>query len=69
MYLLAQRVRAINLARYGQHLSDGILDIVRPLAGDLPPLPPKNEMRPRVVYGRDVEDDSPYSESPYRASA
>lgn len=69
MYLLQQRVRAENLARYGQHLSDGILDIVRPLAGDVAPLPPKLEMRPRMLYGRDEADDSPYSESPYRATA
>ena len=69
MYLLAQRIRAVNLARYGQHLSDGILDIVLPLAGDYEPLPPRIEMRPRVVYGRDEGEDSPYNESPYRASA
>lgn len=83
-YLLAQRIRAANLARYGQHLSDGILDIVRPLAGDVPLPPPRLQVHPashaerphqgpalrtRVRYGRDDEDDSPYSDSPYRASA
>lgn len=70
MYLLAQRARAMNLARYGQHLSDGILDIVRPLAGDiLLPMPKDAPRGPRLVYGRD-DDESPYAEdSPYRASA
>jgi HNH endonuclease len=83
MYLLAQRARAINLALYGQHLSDGILDIVRPLAGEISALPARLEMRPgthaerqppgyasrpRVRYGDD-DEDSPYSDSPYRATA
>jgi len=69
MYLLAQRVRATNLARYGQHLSDGILEIVRPLAGEILPLTPRAELRGRIVYGRDEDEDSPYLESPYRVSA
>ncbi len=72
MYLLAQRARATNLARYGQHLSDGILDIVRPLAGEvvIPPTTATRERaRPRIVYGVEADDDSPYLDSPYRASA
>jgi len=84
MYLLAQRARATNLARYGQHLSDGILDIVRPLAGEYAGPPPRLEMhpgshaerplsgyapRPRIRYGGDDDEDSPYSDSPYRATA
>ncbi len=71
MYLLAQRSRATNLARYGQHLSKGILDIVLPLAGDfeVAPIRPVEPRRSRPIYGDDVADDSPYSDSPYRASA
>jgi hypothetical protein len=70
MYLLAQRARATNLARFGQHLSDGILDIVRPLAGDFVPYPSPLELRaPRLKYGAESMDDSPYSDSPYRVSA
>ncbi|MCC6773859.1 MAG: HNH endonuclease, partial [Gemmatimonadaceae bacterium] len=70
MYLLGQRARAENLARFGQHLSDGILDIVRPMVGDVSPLPITTELRrQRLVYGSDGVDDSPYSDSPYRATA
>lgn len=71
MYLLAQRSRATNLARCGQHLSKGILDIVLPLAGDFDPAPIRMTASrgPRLVYGSDAADDSPYSDSPYRASA
>jgi len=71
MYLLAQRARATNLTRFGQHLSDGILEIVRPLAGDYVPYPPSPlELRsPRLKYGAESVDDSPYSDSPYRVSA
>jgi hypothetical protein len=65
-YLLAQRNRAVNLMRYGSHLSEGILDIVRHMAGDAVPAP---ATKPRVVYGRDDDDESPYSDSPYRMSA
>lgn len=70
MYLLGQRARAMNLSRFGQHLSDGILEIVRPLAGEYSPPPGTMESRgPRPVYGTDGIDDSPYSDSPYRATA
>ena len=70
MYLLAQRVRATNLARFGQHLSEAILEMVRPLAGEyVPSSPPTAPPRPRLLYGTEAIDDSPYSESPYRATA
>jgi 5-methylcytosine-specific restriction endonuclease McrA len=53
-FLFGQKARAANLLRYGEHLSDGILDLCRQLA-------------PRVVYGPIDEGDSPYAEeSPYR---
>jgi len=56
-FLLAQRPRAERLLRYGDHLSDGIKDILRHMVGDLPP-------EPRVVYGSDPDEESPYKEAP-----
>ena len=42
VYLLAQRPRAINLLRYGNHLSEGIVSILRHMVGDeVPPPAPK----------------------------
>lgn len=67
VFLLAQRSRAERLFRYGDHLSDGIKDILRHMVGDLPPLPPAaaTPKPPRTVYGPD-DDESPYrEESPY----
>lgn len=64
VFLLAQRSRAERLLRYGDHLSDGIKDILRHMVGDLPPLPDA-ERPARVVYGPD-DGESPYrEESPY----
>jgi hypothetical protein len=66
VYLLAQRSRAERLLRYGDHLSEGILSILRHMVGELAPAssPPLQ----RVVYG--AADESPYlEESPYRKSA
>jgi 5-methylcytosine-specific restriction endonuclease McrA len=75
VYLLAQRSRAERLLRYGQHLSDGILDILRHMAGDsadqpLALAPAARPEAPRVVYGPD-DDESPYrdQDSPYRMTA
>jgi hypothetical protein len=66
VFLLAQRTRAERLLRYGDHLSDGIKDILRHMVGDLAPLPEAAPARaPRKKYGAD-DEDSPYSEeSPY----
>jgi 5-methylcytosine-specific restriction endonuclease McrA len=63
-FLFAQRARATNLLRYGDHLSAGILDLCRPLAGDARPAP---AVEPRIVYGDEDDDDgeSPYADSPY----
>ena len=70
VYLLAQRGRATNLLRYGRHLSEGILDHLRHLAGAPAPVEVSGQIRPRIVYGADDSDESPYLEdSPYRASA
>lgn len=69
-YLLAQRGRATNLLRFGGHLSHGILDLVRHLAG-----PSALEVEvtaryeARIIYGPGDDDDSPYLDSPYRESA
>jgi 5-methylcytosine-specific restriction endonuclease McrA len=61
-FLFAQRARAKNLLRYGDHLSEGILDLCRSLAGDVAPAP---AVEPRVVYGNEDDGESPYSDSPY----
>ena len=70
VFLLAQRSRAERLLRYGDHLSDGIKDILRHMVGDLPPLPVEEPppRPPRKKYGRAADDDdSPYrEESPYQ---
>ena len=54
-FLFAQRARARNLLRYGEHLSEGILELCRQLAAGAPP--PK-----RVMFGLEYDDDN---ESPY----
>jgi hypothetical protein len=54
-YLFENKNRARNLLMYGEHLSQGILDMCRQLAADLPPAP-------RVKYGREKDWESPYSE-------
>jgi hypothetical protein len=68
-YLLAQRGRAGNLLRYGSHLSHGILDLVRHLAGNVEIQGVTGSIASRVVYGPDPDDDSPYRDSPYRETA
>jgi len=69
VFLLAQRSRAERLLRYGDHLSDGIKDILRHMVGDLPPLPEpepaKVKKAAKKKFGPD-DDESPYrEESPY----
>jgi hypothetical protein len=62
-YLFAQRARAKNLLRFGGHLSHGILDLCRQLAGGDVPTP---AAAARIVYGDDPDDgESPYADSPY----
>lgn len=69
-YLLEQRTRAVNLLRFGSHLSVGILDIVRPIAAEYAHLVLPQARHSRVVYGQDYDtEDSPYLDAPYRASA
>lgn len=69
-YLLEQRTRAVNLLSYGVHLSEGILQIVRPIAAEYAHLVVHPVRRQRVVYGQEYgPEDSPYLDSPYRASA
>lgn len=71
VFLLAQRSRAERLLRYGDHLSDGIKDILRHMVGDLPPLPeppsaPSPARKAKVKFGPADDEESPYrEESPY----
>jgi len=65
-FLFGQRNRARNLLKYGAHLSDGILDLCRQLAGDAP-ITITAGAEPRIVYGPGDDDDSPYSDSPYKS--
>jgi len=67
-YLLGQRNRAVNLLRYGSHLSEGILHNVRHLAGEDAVASLSRERNARVYYGDDGVD-SPYLDSPYKQSA
>lgn len=59
-FLLGMRSRAVNLVKYGAHLSAGLLDMAR----DLVPghLLPANDRPQRVRYGEEHDDD----DSPYR---
>ena len=66
-FLFAQRARARNLLRYGAHLSEGILDLCRQLAGDVP-VTAARAAEPRIVYGPDEDGESPYSDAAKRAS-
>ena len=66
VYLLAQKSRAANLLRFGAHLSEGILDMLRHLTGGVaPPIVPQRARR--IVFGADDDDESPYFDSPYKA--
>jgi len=59
-FLLGMRSRAVNLLRYGAHLSAGLLDMARNLVpGHL--LPKPHDGPHRVWYGElDDDEDSPY---------
>lgn len=63
-FLLASRVRAANLLKYGAHLSAGLLDLARPLVRrSEESAPSAAESKPaRIHYGAS-DDDGP---SPYR---
>jgi hypothetical protein len=58
VFLLAQRPRAERLLRYGDHLSEGIKDILRHMVGDTAPGP--SAAAPRIVYGSQPDEESPY---------
>lgn len=76
-YVLGQRARAENLLRYGQHLSEGILSILRPMVGPdwVQPAsspPAHRPARKKQRFGPlDLDGESPYrdADSPYRKSA
>jgi 5-methylcytosine-specific restriction endonuclease McrA len=54
-FLFANKTRARNLLRYGEHLSEGIVALCRQLAESAPP-------PPRVTYGKDEDWENPYRE-------
>ncbi len=56
-FLLSVKTRARFLMRYGKHLSDGLLNMVRPLVREI-----TNEAPDREFYGAGDDDE----ESPYR---
>jgi 5-methylcytosine-specific restriction endonuclease McrA len=68
-WVLGHKTRARHLYVYGQHLSAGILDILRPMAGNataLPPVPaPVPRRKARHVFRPDEHfGASPYSDEP-----
>ena len=52
-WLFGSKTRATNLLHYGEHLSAGILDLCRQLAGNAPP-------KQRALFGKDKDWESPY---------
>jgi hypothetical protein len=56
-FLFRSRQRAQHLARYGEHLSEGLRDVVRQLAGEVGDL---------MARRADTDPDSPYSDVSYR---
>ncbi len=68
VWILAHRTRAAYLLHYGEHLSHGILDLIRHVASGLN-IEVTGSIAPRTVYGPDPDDDSPYLDSPYREIA
>lgn len=67
-WVLGARTRALHLFTYGQHLSEGILDLLRPMVGDdVPvPVPPpaksahKKRSAKELFGPADDDGDSPY---------
>lgn len=73
-WILRDKVRARHLYLYGQHLSVGILDILRPMVGTeldhLLQRPKRGPVAPRPVYADEDDDLDPYAdESPYAEPA
>lgn len=58
-FLFRNRQRAAHLARYGHHLSDGLRDVIKQLAGEV------GELMERRALPHD-DPDSPYSDVAYR---
>ena len=60
-FLLGLRSRAVHLARFGAHLSHGLIEMAKSLI----PTPPPSSGRDNIDYSRwgpavDDDDDSPY---------
>lgn len=63
-FLLGKRERATVLARYGDHLSPMLVELVRGLAGATGEVSARVKERFDDLFFEDGE--SPYHESPYR---
>lgn len=61
-FLLGNRKRAVNLLHYGEHLSEGILDLCRQLAGDETPPGKPRKIGGRIYYGPVEGEESPYKD-------
>jgi hypothetical protein len=55
-FLLSVRSRASNLIHYGKHLSHGLLEMAKPVAKAF------QRDQPRVIYGTEDDDESPYKD-------
>ena len=63
-FLLGLRNRAVNLVRYGAHLSAGLVELARSLLpeGHVEEPPPRPARRHRTRWNEPIDDD----DSPYR---
>ena len=57
-FLFRNRDRAAQLARYGDHLSEGLREVAQQLAGEVGGL---------MARGRPQEEESPYKDGTFKA--
>jgi hypothetical protein len=63
-FLLASRSRAVNLVKYGEHLSQMLFDLARSLVPDSVPVPKTSTHKyaPKHAFNGDGGGDSPYKD-------